>query len=255
MHKHLIVIGIAATMALGQALADTLELADGTLLEGNFVGMSNGIIMFDTGAGIEAYPESEVVAIYNSEGVATREAAAAAAPAPESQANQAPPQPSAVTVPSGTRLVLRMAEAIDSRRHSAGHRFRAQLESALAVDGVTVAPRGTMVYGRITQAQSGGRAVGSAELAVEFTDIMLDDQMYEIATSGLQAQTANEAGRTVGRTARAAALGGLYGGSSSAKKGAKIGLGASILTSGASINIPAGTLVETNLRVALTIPR
>ena len=122
------------------------------------------------------------------------------------------------------------------------------------VNGVTVAPRGTMVYGRIAQASTGGRAVGSAEMAVEFTDIMLDDQMYEIATQGLKAQTANEAGRTAGRTARAAALGGLYGGSSSAKKGAKIGLGASILTSGANINIPAGTIVETNLRVALTVP-
>ena len=78
--------------------------------------------------------------------------------------------------------------------------------------------------------------------------------MFEITTDGLKAQTANEAGRTAGRTARAAALGGLYGGSSSAKKGAKVGLGASILTSGASINIPAGTLVETNLRNPLTLP-
>jgi hypothetical protein len=151
--------------------------------------------------------------------------------------------------------MIRMSETIDTRRHSTGHRFRAQLESALTVNGVTVAPRGTMVYGVVSQARTGGRAVGSAEMAVEFTDIMLNDQMYEITTSGLKAQTADEAGRTVGRTARAAALGGLYGGSSSAKKGAKIGLGASIITSGATINIPAGTLVETNLQSALTVPR
>ena len=111
-----------------------------------------------------------------------------------------------------------------------------------------------MVYGRIAQARTGGRAVGSAELAIEFTDIMLNDQMYEIATQGLKAQTGNEAGRTAGRTARAAALGGLVSGSSGARTGAKVGLGASILTSGASINIPAGTLVETNLRTPLTVP-
>ena len=151
--------------------------------------------------------------------------------------------------------MIRMSEALDSRRHTAGHRFRAQLESALVVDGVTVAPRGTMVYGRITQAKTGGRAVGSAEMGVEFTDIMLDDQMHEIATQGLKAQTGNEAKKSAGRTARAAALGGLYGGSSSAKKGAKVGLGASILTSGSNINIPAGTIVETNLRMDLTVPR
>lgn len=253
MKKILLPLTMAACLA-GTALADTIELADGTLLEGNFVGMSNGIMMFNTGTGIEAFPENEVVAIYNSEGVAAREAAQKAAPAPAPEAKAPPPKPKTLTVPSGTRLVIRMAESIDSRRHSAGHRFRGQLESALVINGATVAPRGTMLYGRVTQAKSGGRAVGSSEMAIEFTDIMLNDQMFEIATSGLKAQTKNEAGRTAGRTARAAALGGLYGGSSSAKKGAKVGLGASILTSGSSINLPAGTIVETNLRVALTVP-
>jgi hypothetical protein len=73
---------IAALLAIGlhhaATLADTLELADGTLLEGDFVGMSNGIIMFNTGDGIEAFPEDQVVGIFNSEGVATREQQAAA---------------------------------------------------------------------------------------------------------------------------------------------------------------------------------
>lgn len=256
MKKYLLPLGMVACLSVTATLADTIELADGTLLEGQFVGMSNGIMMFNTGDGIEAFPESEVVAIYNSEGVATREKQyQQAQPDPAPQAKAPPPPPKTITVPSGTRLVVRMAEGIDSKRHSAGHRFRGQLEGALVVEGVTVAPRGAILYGRITQAKSGGRAVGSSEMAMEFTDIMLDDQLYEIATSGLKAQTGNEAGRTAGRTARAAALGGLYGGSSSAKKGAKIGLGASILTGGSSINIPAGTIVETDLRAAFTAPR
>ena len=44
--------GAVALMASSLALADTLDLADGTLLEGDFVGSSNGIIMFNTGDGI-----------------------------------------------------------------------------------------------------------------------------------------------------------------------------------------------------------
>ena len=258
MKKYLLPLGMVACLNVTPTLADTIELADGTLLEGQFVGMSNGIMMFNTGDGIEAFPESEVVAIYNSEGVATREKQYQQAqpdPEPQAKAPAPPPPPKTITVPSGTRLVVRMAEGIDTKRHSAGHRFRGQLEGALVVDGVTVAPRGAILYGVITQAKSGGRAVGSSEMALEFTDIMLDDQLHEIATTGLKAQTGNEAGRTAGRTARAAALGGLYGGSSSAKKGAKVGLGASILTSGSSINIPAGTIVETSTRTALTVPR
>ncbi|MDX2418233.1 MAG: hypothetical protein QNK19_12300 [Xanthomonadales bacterium] len=217
--------------------ADTIELADGTLLEGDFIGSSNGIIMFNTGGSIEAFPEDKVVGIFLSAGVATKEAMSA----------------DSVTVPTGTRLVIRTADTIDSSRHSAGHRFTGQLEGALVVDGVTVAPRGAYVHGRITQAGQARRLVGSSELALEFTDILINDQLVPISTTSLQAQTGNEAARTVGRTARSAAIGGLIGGSSGARTGARVGAGASILTSGASINVPAGTIIETTLAAPLEV--
>ena len=234
--------GAAALILSSLVLADTLELADGSLLEGDFVGSSNGIIMFNTGDGIEAFPEEDVVGLFLSAGVANAE-------------KQRTEVPSMLTVPAGTRMVIRMADTIDSRRHSAGHRFRGQLEGALAVNGQTVVPRGTFVHGRIVQARQGGRAVGSSEMAIEFTDIMIDDQLFEISTTGLQARTNNEAGRTVGRTARAAAVGGLISGSSGARTGAKVGAGVSILPSGASINVPAGTIVETALAAPLELPQ
>ena len=232
---------LALTCA-GIALADTIELADGRLLEGDFVGSSNGIVMFDTGEGIEAFPEDEVVGLFFSSGVATAEAALAE-----------PPRD--ITVPAGTRLVIRTSDTVDTRRHNAGHRFRGQLESALVVDGITVAHRGTTVHGRIVQSRQAGRLAGSSELAMEFTDIMVNDQLFQMQTSGLQAQGASEAGRTVGRTARAAAIGGLARGSSGARTGARVGAGAALLTSGSSINIPAGTLLDTNLAAPLTLPR
>jgi hypothetical protein len=223
--------------------ADTLELANGTLLEGNFVGSSNGIIMFDTGDGIDAFPESEVVGVFFSSGVDTAEKLIEA----NNNAGQ-------ITLPAGTRLVIRTSDAIDSSQHGAGHRFRGQLEGALVVDGVTAAPRGTFVHGRIAQAQQARRATGSSELTVEFTDIMIHDQLIPISTGGLSAETGGEGRRTVGRTARAAAVGGLIGGSSGARTGARVGVGASILTSGASVNIPRGTILETTLSAALTVP-
>ncbi len=237
-----VLTGTMAALAAGLLFADTLELADGTLLEGDFMGSSNGIIMFDTGDGIEAFPESKVVGIFFSSGVDTAEKLM--------QANSA----GQVTVPAGTRLVIRTSDTIDSNQHSAGHRFRGQLEGALVVDGVTVAPRGAVVHGRIAQAQQARRATGSSELTVEFTDIMIDDQLFPISTGDLSAQTDGEAGRTVRRTARAAAVGGLIGGSSGARTGARVGVGASILTSGASVNIPRGTILETTLAAALTVP-
>ncbi len=232
----------AMTLVISMAsLADTLELADGSIIEGDFIGSSNGIIMFDVGDSIEAFPESQVVGIYLSEDVATAQQIAAA------------PQQSYTSLPAGTRLVIRMVDSIDSKRHSVGHKFRGQLEGALVVNGITMVPRGTFLYGTITAAQQSGRAAGKSALAMEFTDIMINDQLYPIATEGLAAQTGGEGSRTAGRTARAAAIGGLASGSSGAKKGAKIGLGASILTGGQSLSVPAGTLLETALRVPLDI--
>ena len=235
-----LLIGTMAALAAGLLFADTIELADGTLLEGDFIGSSNGIIMFDTGGNIEAFPEGKVVGIFLSAGVATAD-------------DLNVTSSGQVTVPAGTRLVIRTSDAVDSSQHSAGHRFRGQLEGALVVDGVTVAPRGAIVHGRIASASQAGRAVGSSELTVEFTDIMIDDQLFPISTGGLSAQTGGEAGRTVRRTARSAAVGGLIGGSSGARTGARVGVGASILTSGASVNIPRGTIVETTLSAALTV--
>ena len=230
-----------AALATGLSMADTLELYDGTLLEGDFVGSSNGIVMFDTGSGIEAFPEDQVVGIFLSAGVASAEAYYAAG------------DPGSVTIPEGTRLVIRTTDTIDSSQHGSGHRFRGQLVSALVVDGTTVVARGTFVHGRITQAQQAGRVAGSSELAVEFTDLMINDVLIPISTGGLSAQTQGEGARTVGRTARAAAIGGLASGRSGARTGARIGAGASILTRGANVNIPRGTIVETRLTSPVTV--
>jgi hypothetical protein len=110
-----------------------------------------------------------------------------------------------------------------------------------------------MLYGSVVSSQQSGRAIGSSNLAIEISDIMIDEQLYPIATDALGAQTGGEGGRTVARTARAAAIGGLISGSSGARTGAKVGAGASILTSGEKINIPTGTLLETSLRVPLSV--
>ncbi len=257
MKKLLIALAALSALAISAVFADTLELDDGTLLEGKFVGSSNGIVMFNTGDGIEAFTEAEVAGIFLSNSVST-DVATKAAPAPAlapAKKSAPPPAPTTVTIPSGTRLVLRTTDTIDSKRQQAGHRFRAQLESAIVIDGITAVPRGAFVHGRITQSKQGGRAVGSSSMSIEFTDIMINDQLFEIATEGMQAKTGNEAKKSAGRTARAALIGGLIGGKSGAKTGAAVGVGASILTSGSSINVPAGTILETRLRVPVTVPR
>ena len=175
--------------------------------------------------------------------------------APQGGGYQAPPPtspafsaPAGIVIPAGTRMMVRMHSSVNSKQHKAGHRFYMTLESDLVVDNQTVAPRGSVIYGVVSGAQSAGRVVGKSALTLQPTDIMIGSRMYPIQTTAVQAVGATGSGaKTVGRTARGAAIGGLANGSKGARAGAKIGLGASILSDDGQIQVQSGTLVEFNI--------
>jgi len=242
MRYTIIVITAALIVAFNNpVMADTLELADGTLLEGRYVTSNESYFIFDAGGEIKSIPVDEVAVLYLSTGIE------------KALSDAEDREPETVTVPAGTRMLVTISETINSSRHRAGHRFRGQLEGDLVVEGNRVARRGSYIFGQITEARQAGRLRGSSELQVEFTDIMIDGQIFPISTTGLEAQGSSTGRQTAGRTARAAAIGGLIGGRSGARTGAAVGAGASILTRGASVNIPSGTLVETTLAEPLTV--
>lgn len=63
----------------------------------------------------------------------------------------------------------------------------------------------TIVFGALATLATGSKLfprIRSSELAVEFTDLMINDVLVPIATGGLSAQTGGEAGRTLGGLAR-----------------------------------------------------
>ncbi|MEM9381686.1 MAG: hypothetical protein AAGB93_17150 [Planctomycetota bacterium] len=179
--------------------------------------------------------------------------AACAAPPPPS-AGFAPPAPSSpafevptdVTVPAGTPMMVRMHDSVNTRQHRAGHRFYMILEGDLVSGSQIVAPRGSVIYGSITGASSSGRVAGRSSLTL--THLMIGTRLVPITTSQVQAVGAQSAtGNTARRTTRAAAIGGLANGSSGARTGAKVGLGASLLTDDGQIQVPSGTLLEFQL--------
>ncbi len=232
--------GLALLLALPiPGYSDVLNLTDGTILEGELIGRDNGIVMFRVNGEIRAFPEAQVAAL-----IETGQQAQPATPASIS---------AIYTVPEGTKLVLSMLEDVNSRQHSVGHKFRAQLEGALVVNGVTVVPRGAIIMGEITQARQARRTRGQSELAMEFTDILIADQLVSIATGDLLMQGSREGANTVRRAARGALLGGLINGTDGARDGAKVGAGVALLTKGASINVTRGTILETELTVPLTL--
>ena len=216
-------------------------MVDGTVHSGIFVGGNESTVSFQIGRQLRDFPIDQVHAIVFDAG--------GAAPPPASGSAVVPS--GAMVVPAGTVLLVRMAEDLDSNRHKAGHKFTAKLEGDLASNGVVVAPRGSTVYGVLVEAKSSRRVAGRSELTTNLTNIMIDNQLVPIATSGVKAVSESTGKQTVGRAARGAAVGGLIDGSSGAKTGAKVGAGVAILTGGKQVYIPRGTLLEYTLGTAL----
>lgn len=184
--------------------------------------------------------------------------ASCAAPPPQPQrppaVSPAFDAPSGVVVPAGTVFMARMHDSVNSKQHKEGHRWTATLEADLVVGNQTIAPRGSVVYGVVSQAKSAGRVAGKSSLTLRPTDIMIGSRMFPITTGEIQAVGATgSGGKTVGRTARAAAVGGLIDGSDGAKTGAKVGLGASILSDDGQIQVASGTLLEFPLAQPLSL--
>jgi hypothetical protein len=170
--------------------------------------------------------------------------------------------PTRVTVPAGTRILIRMVDSVDSTKQQAGHRFTARLETNLQVGEVIVAPRGTTVYGRLAKAKSAGNMSGGAELTLELTDIVINGTANPLLTSTYQVASQGQGNKTAGRIVGGAGLGALIGGLAGGGKGAAIGAGAgaaagttvSAATKGKQVSVPSESLLEFRLQQPGSLP-
>jgi hypothetical protein len=244
-------ISLALLLMSPSSFGDTLELRDGSLIEGVYMGGTQNSVRFEDEESVKTYSVADVLAVtfqtLQIEPITEEQPPSPAETPPSVEVSVGP------MVAAGTRLLIRTRETLDSRKHRVGHMFTAILEGDLVADGQTVAPRGGTVYGRLAEAKKSGRLAGRSELTLQITDIMIDNRPHSVMTSSVKAVSDSTAKKTVGTTARAAAIGGLIDGSKGAKTGAKVGAGVSILTSGNQVYIPGGTLLEFQLAAPLTV--
>ncbi len=80
----------AILLLAAPAFGDTLELADGSLIEGRFVGGTGTSIMFEAASEVVSYETAEIVALWFSAGT---DAALAALDAPYLRRSQLPRTP------------------------------------------------------------------------------------------------------------------------------------------------------------------
>jgi hypothetical protein len=169
---------------------------------------------------------------------------------------------SKITVPAGTRILIRMVNSVDSSKQQVGYRFTANLETNLQVDEVVVAPRGSTVYGRLANAKSAGNMSGGAELTLELTDIVIKGTAYPLLTSSYQVASQGQGSKTAKRVVGGTGLGALIGGLSGGGKGAAIGAGAgaaagtivSAASKGKQVSVPSESLLEFRLEQPVSLP-
>ncbi len=167
-----------------------------------------------------------------------------------------------ITVPAGTRILIRMVDSIDTTKQTKGYRFTATLETNLQAEDTVVAPRGTTLYGRLVGASSAGRMSGSSELTLELTDIVINGTAYPLLTSTYEVKGKGEGGNTAKKVVGGAGLGALIGGIAGGGKGAGIGAAAGAATGtavagakkGQKLQIPSETLLEFRLQQPVSLP-
>jgi hypothetical protein len=167
-----------------------------------------------------------------------------------------------VTVPAGTRILVRMVDSVDSSKQKAGYRFKAALEANLQAFEVTVAPKGTTVYGVLAQASSSGKFKGSSQLILELTDIVINGTAYPLMTTEYEIKGKGEGGNTTKKVLGGAGLGALIGGIAGGGKGAGIGAlagaGAGTVVAatkkGEQVSVPSETLLEFRLEHPTELP-
>jgi hypothetical protein len=262
----------------GIGVADTLELKDGRVLQGKYLGGTQAVLRFEVNGNLQTFPTHDIVALTFTRNSGSAPAPAAApppqeAPAPDPAPSQAPhpaaPPPAAassfaggdVSVPAGQAILVRMIDGVDSAKNHVGDLFHASLETDLNVNGVLVARKGTDVYGRLASSDKGGTFSGKSELQLELTRLVIDGRDYPVVSSDYNVQGKSQGSSAAKKVGGGAVAGAIIGAIAGGGKGAAIGAaagggagaGVQILTKGDRVKVPSETLLEFRLQQPVTI--
>ena len=256
---------IALCLGASLAWADSLELKNGSLIKGKFMGGTESEISFQVGSSVQKYNLADIASLrFDSEKTASdlKPSTSSLPNEPQPAEQSGVKTPAYVTLPAGTRITVRTINAIDSTQNHVGDRFEASLEEPLRVDGKEVVTRDAAVYGRLTESKESGTFTGRSQLRLELTAFVVNGQTVPIVTGDYEltgkSRGASTAKRTVGGAAVGSIIGALAGGGKGAAIGAGVGAGAGagseIITKGDQVKVPSETPIEFTLQQDVSIP-
>jgi len=195
--------------------------------------------------------------------------AAAFGQAVESKPAVTPAKATTIEIPAGTKVALRLKQAISTKTAREGDAVYAETTFPLAIDDKILIPVGTYVQGKISHIQRGGHIKGRAELLIHFTSLIYPSGYTVMLPGALEnvpgAEHAtmkdsegtirqdSDTGKKIETVAKTAGTGAAIGGLGTGSwKGAGIGggigagVGAAIgmLSRGADVRLEPGTSIE-----------
>jgi hypothetical protein len=260
--------------------ADTLELKDGRVLQGKYLGGTQVVLRFEINGEIQTFRTIDVVALTftgrNMDAPPAAYNAPAPAPAPEGDQvrdrhrererdrlnSTAASQPGAqITLPANQPILVRMIDGVDSSKNHVGDIFHASLETDLTVDNIIVARKGSDVYGRLETVKEAGHISGSSELQLELTRILIDGNEFPLVSSDYNLQGKGRGSDSAKKVGGGAVVGAIIGAIAGGGKGAAIGAGVGgaagagvqIVTKGQQVKVPSETLLEFRLQQPVTV--
>lgn len=274
--NRLLIAVVVGLFLVAGAAADTLELKDGRILQGRYLGGTQAVVRFEINGEVQTFSTNDAVAITFTgrsggprssvtPGAAPMDSASGAAygapPPPVGTSTATVDSGGFVTIPAGQSLLVRMIDGVDSAKNNVGDVFHASLETDLTLNNIVVARKGTDVYGRLANAKEAGHISGSSELQLELTRIVIDGRDYPLVSSDYtlegKGRGKNTAEKVGGGAALGAIIGAIAGGGKGAAIGAGVGAGAGgavqVLTRGQQVRVPSETLLEFRLQQPATV--
>jgi hypothetical protein len=164
-------------------------------------------------------------------------------------------------VPSGSSLVVRLIDDVDSERDTVGQMFRASIDEPVVIEGRTLIPRGTDATVKLVEDKQSGKLTGRTELTLDLQSVTMNGRAIDILTSEVTQASESRTNQTAKVAGGTAALGAIIGAIAGGGKGAAIGAvtGAAaggavqVITKGQRVRIPSETRLTFTLQQPLRL--
>ncbi len=213
--------------------ADRLELVDGTVIWGKVIGLSEYTVDYEYFGGIATFWLTDIYSLNFLEPPQRPPELVLEGMLPAFQTGFV------TAVPAGTPIQVQLQDGISSKVYGAEYIFTGRVMADVVADGITLVKRGTVVTGRMIKLDRPGRRI----LTVELTSWDIGGIAYPIEAGSVSLLAEGTGtGQIKARRPRRV--------KSSLRQGQTVATGGPILTSGSTVQIPAGALLEFRLTTA-----